>query len=404
MWKAEPMKRKLVLCTLVSLLAACGGSPVLTAQEPPSRSGSASPAPFVSPSPTPPSSPSPSPPPDYGAPPAGVDLFYVQVTGYPAWLIGYDWQGHARATIHLKEVDNGGKVPFGISVAPNGSGFTAGEYTFDRTGKVIYQYTITGKEGGVNTWSEDAAVLCGVKTVSTMTNSSTAQGYTDFYLMRRTPTTSPVTVARFLHVGFIPGDMGYNLYACTHWLDRALVVKTVCCSYSGATTLRLSDGAILGTWGRDAGQPVFSPDGQLIADPTLDTAGNTRSTVVSTLLGGVVIARYGPAMTFRAMSRDNRSAVVMVADPGGPVAEVIQISTRRVVWRDSSSRSINAVWTRPGSGDIAIAFTASPQKVQCNSSVLCTNPESNVVIVHPDGTANAISGDFLATAQPWAGV
>lgn len=104
------------------------------------------------------------------------------------------------------------------------------------------------------------------------------------------------------------------------------------------------------------------------------------------------------------MSRDNRYAVVMVADSGGPVVEVIQISTRRVLWRDSSSRGINAVWARPGSADIAIAFTASPQKVQCNSSVPCTNPESNVVIVHPDGTSNAISGDFLTTAQPWASV
>ncbi len=398
------MKRTLVLLILASMLAACGGSPALIAQKSPSPSPSANPSPSVSPSPPPSASPLPSPPPDYGAPPAAVDLLYVQVAGYPAWLIGYDWQGHPRATIHLTEIDNGGNIPFGISIAPDGSGFTAGEYTFDRTGKAIYQYTITGKEGGVNTWSEDGAVLCGVKTVSTMTNSSTAQGYTDFYLMRRTPTTSPVTVARFLHVDFIPGDMGYNLYACTHWLDRVLAVKTVCCSYSGATTLRLSDGAVLGIWQRDAGQPVFSPDGQLIADPTWDSAGNTTSTVVSTLLGGVVIARYGPGLTFRAMSRDNRYALVMVADSSGPVAEVIQISTRRVVWRDSSSRSINAVWARPGSGDIAIAFTASPQKVPCNSSVPCTNPESNVVIVHPDGTSNAISGDFLTTAQPWASV
>lgn len=396
------MKRTAVLLALASLLAACGGSPAATVLESPSPPRSASPSPSLSPSPTPFPSPLPSPPPDYGAPPAGVDLFYVQVTGYPAWLVGYDWQGKPRATIHLKGVENVGNIPFGISIAPNGSGFTASGHTFDRTGKLIYQSTITGKAGGANTWSEDGAVLCGVKAVSTMIDSSMAQGYTDFYLLRRTPTTSPVTVARFLHVDFIPGDMGYSLYACTHRLDRALVVKTVCCSYAGATTLRLSDGAVIGTWARDAGQPVFSPDGQLIADPTWDSAGNTTSTVVSTLLGGVVIGRYGAGVTFRAMSRDNRYAVVMIRDSGGPVAEVIQISTRRVIWRDSSSRSINAVWARPGSGDIAIAFTASPKKVPCNSRVPCTNPESNIVVVHPDGTSNAISGDFLATAEPWA--
>ncbi len=357
----------------------------------------------MTPSTTPSPGPLPSPPPDYGSPPAGVDLIYVQVTGYPAWLIGYDWQGYPRATIHLKEVDDGGNIPFGITIAPDGSAFAAGEYTFERTGRAVYQYQLAPKTGPM-VWSEDGAVLCGVNELSTTTDPATGAGYTDFYLMRRTPTTSPITVARFLHVNFIPGDMGYNLYACTHWLDRVLAVRTVCCSYSGATTLRLSDGAVLGTWNRDAGQPVFSPDGQLIADPTWDSAGNTTSTVVSTLLGGVVIARYGPGVTFRAMSRDNRYAVVMVVDSGGPVAEVIQISTRRVVWRDSSSRNINAVWARPGSADIAIAFTASPHKVQCNSSVPCTNPESNVVIVHPDGISNAISGDFLTIAQPWASV
>lgn len=280
------MKRSLGLLILLSLLAACGGSPAPIAQKSPSPSPSSNPSPSITPLATPSPKPLPSPPPDYGSPPAGVDLFYVQVTGYPAWLIAYDWQGHPRATIHLKEVDNGGNIPFGISIAPNGSGFTAGEYTFDRAGNLIYEYPIPPtKASDVNTWSEDGAVLCGVNEASTTTDPATAAGYTDFYLMRRTPTTSPVIVARFLHVDFIPGDMGYNLYACTHWLDRVLAVRTTCCSYSGATTLRLSDGAVLGTWERDAGQPVFSSDGQLIADPTWDSAGNTLSTVVSTLLG-----------------------------------------------------------------------------------------------------------------------
>jgi hypothetical protein len=50
---------------------------------------------------------------------------------------------------------------------------------------------------------------------------------------------------------------------------------------------------------------------------------------------------------------------------------------------------------------MAIAFTASPEKVQCNGSALCTNPESNVVVVHPDGTSNPIAGDVLTQTQPW---
>jgi hypothetical protein len=44
------------------------------------------------------------------------------------------------------------------------------------------------------------------------------------------------------------------------------------------------------------------------------------------------------------------------------------------------------------------------RKFQCSSSALCTNPESNVVVVHAEGTSNPIRGDFLPTAQLWASV
>jgi hypothetical protein len=352
-------------------------------------------------SPTPSASPSPSALPDYGAPPAGVDLLYAQVPGWPSWLIGYDWQGQPRATVHLKELDSAANIPFGITVAPNGGGFTGGEYTFDRLGNAVYQYPITGKGFAVNTFSEDGALLCGVNEAATATDSN-GSGTMDFYLMRRIPTGPPVTVVRFLHLNAIPGDMGYHLFACSHWLDRALAIRTVCCGVTGATTIQISDGTILGTWERDAGSPVFSPDGQLVADPVVDSSGNTLSTVVSTVLGGVVIARYGPGVTFRAFSSNNRYAVVLAAGSGGPVAQVVQVNSRRVVWSDSSSRGINAVWSRPGTGDMAIAFTASPAQVPCNSSAPCTNPESNVVIVHSDGSSVALSGNVLAQFLPWA--
>ena len=331
-----------------------------------------------------------------------MDLLYVQVTGYPAWLIGYDWQGRPRATVHLKEAEGPDGRPAGVAVAPNGSGFTAGASTFDRKGKVIYQGPIPDKSTPWFIWSDDGSLLCGVKGVSTITDGPSAQGSTDYYLMRRTPTSSPVTVARFLHIDGIPGDLGFGLRACAPQLDRALAVKTVCCGTAGATTLRLSDGAVINTWARDDGDPVFSPDGQLIADPTWDPA--TRSptaTVVKTLLGGVVIARYGLGVTFRAISRDNRYAVVLVGPPGDQVAEVIEVSTARVVWHDQTSRTINAIWARPNSGDVAIAFTASPPRVPCGGSD-CTNPEGNIVIVHPDGSANALAGNFLTSLWPWS--
>jgi hypothetical protein len=342
------------------------------------------------------------PPHDYGPPPAGVDLLYVQAPGAPTWLIGYDWQGQPRATVHLTELDDASNSPTGITVAPNGAGFTGGFYTFDRLGHVIYQYQPSGKGFAVNTWSADGGLLCGVEEQSSQMDSN-GNGTTDFYFVRRAPTGPPVRVARFLHLNAIPGDMSYKAYTCSNELDRALVVRTVCCGVQGAIAIRISDGAILGTWERDAGSPTFSPDGQLVADPTWNNAGATLSTVVSTVLGGTVLARYGPGIAFRAFSNNNRQAIVMSERAGGSVAEVIEVATRRLVWQDSASRSISGVWSRPGSGDIAIAFTASPAQIPCPnaSSQPCTNPESQVVIIHPDGSSVRLSGTFLLPMPSW---
>src|SRR5579864_4385354 len=39
---------------------------------------------------------------DYGPPPAGVPLFYLQSPSHPGWYIGFDWSGHPRGTIKLQ--------------------------------------------------------------------------------------------------------------------------------------------------------------------------------------------------------------------------------------------------------------------------------------------------------------
>ena len=391
-----------MLLAVLVFVGACAFPSSAVAQRSAAPAASANPQPAVEPSIVAAPSPAGSPPPAYGAPPAGIDLFYVQVAGYPAWLIGYDWQGQPRATVHLKELDAAPNGPMAISVAPDGSGFVAGNYTFDRTGKAINEYSTGGKEGGPTAWSDDGSTLCGVTATSTITAAPTAQGSTDYYLVRRTPTTPPVRVTRFLHLDASPGDMGYGLRACVPSLDRALAVRTVCCSTAGAIAFRLSDGAVLARWERDAGEPLFSTDGQLVADPTEDAAHSTTSTTVSTILGGAVIARYGPGLKFASISRDNRYALVTTPDSGGPIAQVIEISTGRVTWRDQAPRSLNAVWSRPASGDMAIAFAPSPPPAPCTAGpISCPGPESNILIVRPDGSTTALPGRFIATVRPW---
>jgi hypothetical protein len=386
------------LPTLVVALSACGGTPSASqgaASLSPPQLATASPVTTPSPVAAKPS------PQNYGPPPAGVDLFYVTVAGWPTYLVGYDWQGNPRATIHLKELDSSTPTnPDGISVAPNGQAFESGAYTFDRLGRVVYQHEPGGKGLRVNTWSEDGAMLCGVEEVHPTANSD-GSGTTDLYLVRRPASGPPIRVARFLHLDVIPGDMGYYSVACSHRLDRALLVQTVCCSIASAMAIRISDGTILGTWKRDAGSPIFSPDGQLVADPTFASLGNVpASTVVRTVLGGTVLARYGQGIAFKALSGNNQFAVVSGDGRGGSQTRVVELSTARQVWQDPTGRSLRAVWARPGSGDIALAFVASATQVPCPSGQIgtCADPESVVVIVHPDGSSTPLDGVF---ELPW---
>jgi hypothetical protein len=387
------------LLTLVVAIGACGGT-----QSPSQAVASLSPAQVATASPL--TSPSPvvvkPSPQDYGAPPSGVDLFYVTVPGWPTYLVGYDWLGNPKATLHLKELDSYAYTsPEGILVAPNGQGFEAGAYTFDRLGHVIYQHEPAGKGLMVRTWSEDGAMLCGLEEAVHPSASSDGTGTTDFYLVRRAASGPPVRVARFLHLDAIPGDMGYYSVACSHRLDRALLVQTVCCSIASAMAIRISDGTILGTWKRDAGSPIFSPDGQLVADPTYPSGGTVPvSTVVRTILGGTVLARYGRGITFKALSGNNQFAVVSGDGRSGSPIRVIELTTGRQLWQDSLGQSLRAVWARPGSGDIALAFPASTTQVPCPSGQtgMCADPESVVVIVHPDGSSTALGGVF---DLPW---
>jgi hypothetical protein len=377
--------------TLALLLVgvSCGTSTLTAATPSPSPSAVSSPTAVAVASPTP------APPPDYGPPPAGVDLLYVAWPAAPTWLIGYDWHGQPRATVHLKELDGqADQIGSGITVAPNGNGFLSGGYTFDRLGRVSYQSAPPGKGNLNRTWSEDGQLICGVEEVNS-TIDSNGNGTSDYYLVRRTPNGPPVRVRRFLHLDAVPGDLGFGMYACSHWLDRALIVKTVCCGIQGATVMRLSDGAILGTWNRDAGSPIFSPDGQEVADPTWTPDGKTVSTAIKTLLGGTVLARYGAGISFQAFAANNRYAVVTT--PAGQT-QVIEVSTRRVVWRDSQDRKLSRIWARPGAaGDVALIFTAPPVQMPCpgDTSSQCPNPESSIVMVHADGSSVDLGGEFI---------
>lgn len=324
---------------------------------------------------------------------------YLQWPAAPAWLVGYDWTGTPRATVHLRELEGQtDAIGSGVAVAPNGNGFAGGAYTFDRSGNVVYRGAAPTKGNLVTAFSEDGRLRCGVE-VATSEVDQNGNGTADFYLVVQAVASAPVRVTRFLHLDAIPGDMGYNVGACSNWLNRALLVRTVCCGVQGALVLRLSDGAVLGTWSRTGGSPVFSPDGQEVADPTWTSDGKTVSTEVRLVLGGTVLARYGAGIEFKAFSASNRLAIVSV----GGETQVIEVSTRRVVWQGAAGRTLARVWPRPGSSDVALAFTAPPVQTPCpgSPSSQCTNPLDDVVIVHGDGSSVALAGEFLMP-MTWA--
>ena len=93
-----------------------------------------------------------------------------------------------------------------------------------------------------------------------------------------------------------------------------------------------------------------------------------------------MLARYGAGVAFQAFSGNNRLAVVTNAGR----TEVIEVATRRLIWRDPAVRALARVVPRPFSGDLVLAFGA-PNTAQ----------PVHVVLVRTSGASMTLAGEWF---------
>jgi len=199
---------------------------------------------------------------DYGPPPAGVPLIWVQDPNHAGRLIGFDWTGKPRGTVKLAQ-------PLGrydkLSQAPDGSAF--GIEANGKGGFQIYLDRLGNVDPSPSSvinhqlemWADDSRHVCALEGFG-------GPWRLDLTVPGATNLSNVVAIDPTLGQS---GIIAYSLAACSPRNDRAVIEY----SYSGRPTeywvARISDGAILQQRAYPANQVenvTASMDGSLIAE------------------------------------------------------------------------------------------------------------------------------------------
>jgi hypothetical protein len=344
---------------------------------------------------------------DYGLPPAGVNLLYVHDPSHPTWLIGYDWQGHPRATVKLdpsKSTISANVSPFdGVRMAPDGKSFAAyadGGATsviLDRFGQPVpVSGAISSVPNFIPTyqWADDNVHICGLS-YDTQTYEWALLTLAPGETVKSVPLAidSQGTFARSGPTGFVV------LTACSVHDNRALITFYTDTSVSDMWVVRISDGGILAHHVYPpglVGNVVASSDLTLIAeDPVLGQLAPTEpNTIIRRLSDMSVVAKLDPSLTVLGFNSDDSLAVVATTPwtvPGAPTAmAVIDLRSGQALWRYSGPSVLGGVVRQPGGRDFAFFVWKAgvPQ-----------DPLTDVFIVHADGTETKLPGRYLP--PPW---
>lgn len=335
------------------------------------------------PSATPAASPSPALVEDYGTPPAGVPLIYLQDPENASWYIGFDWSGTPRGTIKLAQAG-------GIDQSPDGSSFEIGSpgkggtgQFLDRLGSPLSQSVPVQNVSGM--WADDSTHICGI--------ALDQQKFT-WTLVTFGPNQPLRNVALVAQDSSL-GQTGLDVAACSFKNDRAIVVRTTIASPSEAWLIRLSDGRVLGHSAfhpnaNGAASIVASPDATLEAE---NAGPSTPSTYIwrNPISSGLKIAAtLDKSVTVLAISADDSAALVTTApDVQGQPSHlaVVDIATGRLVWSYDGPDEYAGSGTEPSGAGFAIRL-----KTPTNIGTAVT--PIHVVIVRGDGTSVAIRGEF----------
>lgn len=331
---------------------------------------------------------------DYGPPPAGVPLLYVDDPNDRAWLIGYDWSGKPRGTVKLAPDV---AVNSQVKMAPDGSGFeVGGTYKggtgvfLDRLGRIVA--TETGPAGVVGAmWADDNQHQCVITLSSTNA----------WRLATQLPGQALRPVALIAQDQGI-GQSGISPVACSFHNDVAIAVRTTIAWPSELWVIRLSDGAILAhhsypASGRLAGV-VASQDGTYVAESSAkarlfvspDTSLGATSTVIRRVSDWTVVKTLAASVQVNRFSGDG--ALVLVADSSQqskPTAtmRVLNWSTGQTVWQgDMAAPFAVATLAQPNGRDFALAF----------ATVGGQDLKGTIWLVHGDGSATKLPQSYEA--------
>jgi hypothetical protein len=326
---------------------------------------------------------------DYGPPPAGVSLIYVQDPKHPSWLIGFDWTGKPQGTVKLGQpidaIGTLGQSPDGsaFGYSPNGKG--GYQQFLDRVGRPIEdrQSSLFYPD---QMWADDSRRLC--------TLDFPSQQWT---LGLRTPGAAPSSISV---VALDPnivrsGIIGITFAACSARNDRAILTRIYPGIPSQLWVVRISDGKILSHHTYPdmlLANVVASADAAYIAENTFDTVrvgapfrpGVTRIRRVS---DWAQVATAGTSAV-RAFSGDDSLVLVTASllTELPPGLRVIDWRSGSALWRYQGTEALGGFIAEPGGRSFALALTA-PNQIQASLR--------DVVIVHGDGSTNAIPGRFV---------
>jgi hypothetical protein len=322
---------------------------------------------------------------DYGPPPAGVALFYLQDPRHNGWYVGFDWTGKPRATIKLATALDANT---NLDQAPDGSGF---QLAPNAKGGGGYFYSRLGTEqteglGGM--WSDDYVHTCAIvfdpvrATTTLITGGAGLQS-------------RPVAV---LAVDSSVGQSGIGLVACSFKTDRAIAVRTTVSWPSEMWVIRLSDGKVLTHRaiqnGNRLASVIASRDGTLIAENSLESVGlqgaDAQPLVIRRMSDGAVLAKLDPAINVIAFSEDNSHALVTTSTWYSGFAThlaVIEVATGTIVWRYDGSSELAGYLTQPNGADFVVMLKTPRDQFG--------HPQIRVLIVAADGMSTDIPGSYV---------
>jgi hypothetical protein len=317
---------------------------------------------------------------NYGAPPPGVPLVWVQDPNHTALLIGFDWTGKPRGTVkvaQLGQYDKLSQAPDGSALGIEANGKGGFHVYLDRLGNLNpspastlnYQYEM---------WADDSRHVCTLDFLG---------GHWNLGLMLLGAASNPVhEVALDPSSLARSGIIAFSFAACSARNDRAVITYF----YPGRPTqysvVRISDGAVLQQPTYAAGlvaSVTASMDGSLIAESSGQSAGepapNAAATVIRRASDLSVVTTLAPSDGVLAFSGDNSSALVTTAPwiAGQPtMLEVIDWQTGKVTWQGEGTSPLGTFAIQPGGNAFAIALTSD-------------NLPATILVVYGDGTKPA---------------